>query len=69
MSTTGISSHLGRISQIVTQLTPDSPITLCGRTLVDHDPTHQTPSNAEAWSLPACPVCADLQADTMGAKS
>lgn len=66
----GVLDNLGRLAPLVAQLTPDSPITLCGKTLVIHDTTQQhVPSDAEVHALPECPVCADPRAHTKGATS
>lgn len=54
----GVLDHLGRISPGVAQLTPDSPITLCGSTLASRDPSPQIVTDDEARRLPECPVCA-----------
>lgn len=56
----GVLDNLGRLAPLVAQLTPDSPITLCGKTLVIRDSTQQhVPSDAEVQALPACPACAE----------
>lgn len=65
----GVLGNLGRLSTVVAQLTPDSPITLCGGTLVIHDLTQPVPSDDETHALPACPACADPRTNTRGVTS
>lgn len=65
----GVLDTLGRISPAVAQLTPDSPITLCGGTLVVHDLAERVPSDAEAQALPECPACANPRTNTKGVTS
>lgn len=50
--------NLGCISSTVARLTPDSPVSLCGGTLVVHDSDSRP---VDDFNLPPCPVCSGGQ--------